>query len=130
LDRPVQRGQQLLTIAAPDGPWIVELKLADKDVGHVVDAQPVDSDGLRVSFLLATNPSETLYGRVQRISLATDRDADGEATVLLTVVPDQPIESGARPGAGVVANIHCRNTSLGYVWLHELLDTVRTTWLF
>ncbi len=39
LNRPVQRGQQLLNVANLDGPWIAELKVPDDRIGHVLDAQ-------------------------------------------------------------------------------------------
>ena len=39
LNRPVQRGQQMLNVADLDGPWIAELKVPDDHIGHVLDAK-------------------------------------------------------------------------------------------
>jgi hypothetical protein len=30
----------------------------------------------------------------------------------------------------VIARIHCGRRSLGYVWLHDLIDAVKTRWQF
>jgi hypothetical protein len=35
-----------------------------------------------------------------------------------------------RAGARVTARIHCGSRSIGYVWLHDFIDFVRTSLLF
>lgn len=37
IERPVQRGQKLLTVANPDGEWELEILMPEKKVGHIVD---------------------------------------------------------------------------------------------
>ena len=47
---------------------------------------------------------------------------------------DVAIDRGAltepRPGATVIARIHCGRRSLGYVWLHEVWEFIQTRILF
>ncbi|MBN2474172.1 MAG: HlyD family efflux transporter periplasmic adaptor subunit [Pirellulales bacterium] len=45
--RPVQRGQVLLRVADPSGPWRVELQMADDRMGHIRMAQQAMYDQLR-----------------------------------------------------------------------------------
>jgi hypothetical protein len=110
----------------------------DDRIGHVLSAEeeqraahgdePLDD----VSFIVATEPGATHSGRVQRIALATETDKTAGATVLVTADFDRstiPADE-LRPGATIVAKIHCGRRSLGYVWLHELWETIQSKVLF
>lgn len=129
-DRPVKQGQQLLTVADPQGPWMLELRVADDDVGHVLSAQEELRHDLAVSFLLATEPSVTYRGRIEEVAHVTDTSDGGAPTALLTVELEGTPPPDPRSGAGVVARIHCGRRPVGYVWLHELIDAVRSRVLF
>jgi multidrug efflux pump subunit AcrA (membrane-fusion protein) len=141
--RPVARGQALLTVADLKGPWVLELQVPDNRIGHVLQAQQDETHErdkakngnrieLPVSFLLATEPGVNFAGKVTRVALSTESDKTTGATVLVTVSFDRaeiPPEQ-LRPGATVVAKIHCGRRSLGYVWLHELWETIQSRVLF
>jgi len=44
---------------------------------------------------------------------------------------DDPAKLGElRPGAGVIAKIHCGKASISYVWLRDLISAIRTRLLF
>jgi hypothetical protein len=45
--RPVQKGQELLRVADPSGPWHLELKMPENRVGHVAAAQQALYDASR-----------------------------------------------------------------------------------
>jgi multidrug efflux pump subunit AcrA (membrane-fusion protein) len=127
--RPVKRGQLLLTIAQGEGPWELELRLPDADAGHLLRAQQARQH-LPVTFLLATDPAQSHHGIVERVALDVDA-SDGRApSVLVTVKLDGPALDDARAGAGVIARIDCGRRSIGYVWLHDLIDAVRSKLLF
>ena len=135
--RPVTRGQVLLTVAKLDGPWVLEIKVPDDHIGHVLTAEEEhqsadDNSPLDVSFIVATEPGTTHSGAVKRIALATETDKTAGATVMVTANFDRstiPADQ-LRPGATVVAKIHCGRRSLGYVWLHELWETIQSKVLF
>jgi multidrug efflux pump subunit AcrA (membrane-fusion protein) len=130
--RPVARGQALLTVDDLAGPWVVELQVADNRIGHVVEAQERDKPELPVAFILATGPGVSYEGKVGRVALSTETDKATGSTVLVTVAFDRsaiPPEQ-LRPGATVTAKIHCGRRSLGYVWLHELWETIQSRVLF
>jgi biotin carboxyl carrier protein len=127
--RPVKQGQLLLTVADPSGPWHVEIEVPDADAGHVIDAQRGSATPLPVSFLLASDPAVTHHGALERLAQATDTKSGNSAAQGIAVV-DGKLPASARAGGRVTARIHCGRQSLGYVWLHDLIDFVRTSiWL-
>ena len=61
LNRPVQRGQQMLNVANLDGPWVAELKVPDDHIGHVLDAKKsIERDDRVVS--IGDKPRRRLQG--------------------------------------------------------------------
>jgi multidrug efflux pump subunit AcrA (membrane-fusion protein) len=127
--RPVRRGQVLMMVADTGGPWVLELDVPDKYISYVLDAQRDLGDELDVSFALATEPGATYHGRVKRVARASEPDETRGLSVPVTVAVDSVALSKVRPGAGVAARIRCGRRALGYVWLHDLIETVRG-WLF
>jgi hypothetical protein len=128
-NRPVQRGQLLLTIADRSGPWILELHVKDHHIGHVLEAQPAAGESLPVSFILATDPETTYRGRIEKVAMISENDETHGQSVLLTVALDDAARRSIpelRPGATVLGRIDCGRRSLGYVWFHDLIDAVYT----
>ena len=128
-DRPVKQGHTLLTVADPSSPWILELRVRDAQIGHVISSQRSGSAELPVTFLLASDPALTHRGILASLALATDV-AEGESAADATVALPQALPAGVRAGSHVTARIHCGRRSIGYVWLHDLIDFVRTSLLF
>lgn len=129
-DRPVKQGQLLLTLADTTGPWLLELHVADRAIGHLIEAQSRSHSPVAVSFLLASDTTRTLVGRVDRIALSTNEFEGDTPATLVTVRFDATQLPNLRAGTGVVARIRAGRRSLAYVWLHDVLDTLRTHVLF
>jgi len=128
-DRPVKQGQTLLAVADAAGPWVLELRVPDSEAGHVLAAKQDDQSDLPVTFLVASDSAVTHRGHLERVALATD-SAGGESAAEAIVALDGPLPTNARAGARVIVRIHCGRRSIGYVWLHDLIDFVRTSLLF
>ena len=128
--RPVKRGQILMTVVDPSGPWVLELRVPDKHVGYVLAAREKLRPDLDVTFLLATHPSTTYRGTIRQVAMAAETDEQNQATVLVTVRIDRSRLPLLRPGATVVAKIDCGRRSLGFVWFHDLIEAVQTRLLF
>jgi multidrug efflux pump subunit AcrA (membrane-fusion protein) len=128
-NRPVKQGQTLIAVAEAAGPWVLELRVPDAEAGHVLAGQQDDQTDLPVTFLLASDPAVTHRGHLERVALATDT-AGGESAAEAIVALDGPLPTDARAGSRVIARIHCGRRSIGYVWLHDLIDFVRTSLLF
>lgn len=130
--RPVTRGQPLVTVARTAGPWVLEAKLKDDEIGPLLAAQRELGPERDVTFIVATDPAATYQGRVTRVAMATEPDEKTGPTVLVTVDIDrnQLSDERRRPGATVIAQIDCGREPLGYVWFHELLHAIRSRLLF
>jgi hypothetical protein len=130
--RPVRQGQRLMQIADLEGPWLLELHVPDRHVGHVLAAQREANTPLAVEFILATDPETTFAGRIERVAETTDNDEVHGPSVLVTVSLDERTKhaiAGRRPGATVIGRIACGERSLGYTWFHDLIDAVYT-WIW
>ena len=126
--RPVRRGQALMTVVDPDGPWVAEIQAPDVRIRHILRAARAESRPLDVSFVLASDPGTIRQGVVRTISSAVSM-RHGEPFVRLTADVDRNQIEFAQPGTTVVAQVHCGSRPLGYVWTHELLEAIQT-WLF
>lgn len=128
--RPVARGQVLLTVADLAGPWRLELRIPERRVLHLTEARRSGDGALDVSFALATNPGQVLWGKLDQVGGRTEiTEADGSVVLATASIDAEEIPERV-PGASVVARIHCGRRSIGYVWLHDLIDAVRTWVLF
>lgn len=128
--RPVERGQTLLTIGDTAGPWIVEVRVPDKDAGHLLRARKKLKSDLDVDFLLPSEPGRTYRGRVQEVALSCDTDETAHSSLRVVVAFDRNQIEHPRAGATAIPRIHCGSRSLGYVWLRDLIDVIRTKLLF
>jgi multidrug efflux pump subunit AcrA (membrane-fusion protein) len=128
--RPVARGQVLLAVADLAGPWNLELRVPERRMLHLAEARRQTVGPLDVSFALATNPAQVLWGKLDRVGSRTEITESEGAVVWATVNIDAADVAERLPGAGVVARIYCGRRAIGYVWLHDLIDFVRTWVLF
>ena len=66
--RPVQRGQTLLRVADPDGPWQLELHVPENRMGFITAAQRdrTWAKDLKVTYILATEPGTKHTARSPR----------------------------------------------------------------
>ncbi|NUQ65727.1 MAG: HlyD family efflux transporter periplasmic adaptor subunit [Pirellulales bacterium] len=128
--RPVNRGQALMTVADLNGPWQLELRIADHRVAHVLAAQRQSGRSLEVSFVAAGEPSVQRRGVLSRIGMRTEVAEPDGAFVLAYVDIDRNEISSRMPGATATAKIDCGRRSVGYVWLHDLIDAVRIWFWF
>ena len=128
--RPVKKGQALLRVGDTAGDWVLEVRVPDDDVGHVLAARESLGHDLKVSFVLTTDPDTVHEGTVREIAKATETHETEGASVLVTVAFDRDQISQLRPGATVVPRIYCGRRAVGYVWFHDLWDALKTYVLF
>jgi len=128
--RPVRRGQVLATIGDLEGPWRLELRIPDRRIAQVLAARRENREDLEVSFILATDPGLRLRGTLERVGMRTEIGETDGAFVLATVAVDRDNIPQLVPGAGVTAKIHCGRRAVGYVWFHDLMDAIRSWFLF
>jgi multidrug efflux pump subunit AcrA (membrane-fusion protein) len=122
--RPVKRGDALMMVADLTGPWELVLDVPDRSAGPVLAARRATGE-LPVTFQLGTDPGRILRGKITTVSPATELSAEAQPAVRVTAQLDDPAAPHFRPGATVVARLHCGRRSLGYVWLHGLWEAIR-----
>jgi multidrug efflux pump subunit AcrA (membrane-fusion protein) len=127
--RPVQRGQVLLTVADPEGAWVVELHVPEKRVGALIRAQQGGEPRLPVTFILATDSGRKHYAAIDKVAASVEPVQGNEPSVLVTVAVKRDELTDPRPGAGVTGHVSCGWRPLAYVWLHDLIDAV-WSWLW
>lgn len=128
--RPLRRGDQLLTVADPAGPWRLELRVPSRSAGRVLAAGNGEEGGHEVSWILTSQPDVAQRGVVRRLAQRLELDAAGQAHLRLSVEPQwkdsaAPAVGQITPGSQVSAKIACGQASLGEAWFYELIDTVR-----
>lgn len=138
--RPVQKGQMLLRVANPNGPWQLELHMAEDRMGHITQAEKLARDRgepLPVTYILATDPGTKLHGTVKEIQrIAEVRGEEGNTVLIKVAIDRNDIDhngkdpSNLRPGASVSAKVRCGRRSLGYVWFHDVLAFIQSRILF
>ena len=124
-NRPVQRGQALLSVANLKGPWVAELKVPDDLIGYVLDARE-KSTSLVASFQLATNRGVDYQGAIRRIATRTETVDNDRPVVRVTMDVDEKKIGELRPGATIFAEIHCGKRSVAYVLFHRLVEAVQS----
>jgi multidrug efflux pump subunit AcrA (membrane-fusion protein) len=134
-ERPVDKGQIVMSVADTAGPWELELHVRENRAGYVTRAwqqAQKEKEPLEVEFILATGTGKRLKGQVKQVDASAEVRGDEGNTVLVTVAIDRKEIDATelRPGAGVAAKIDCGRRSLGFVWFHELVDAVRSKVLF
>ncbi len=130
LHRPVQKGQALMAIVDPTSDWELELYVAARHSGHVLDAASSGDQPLPITFALTSHPGEQFEGTLKAVDhVAVDHDELGSA-VRIRVAIDADQLPELKTDATVVAKVHCGQRSLGYTWFHDLIDTVQSRILF
>jgi biotin carboxyl carrier protein len=129
--RPVDRGQVVLEVADPTKGWIIEARMPEDRMGHILKAQKEFGKDLTVDYRLESSPGETLSGKVMDVHEVAEVQGEEGNTVLVRVAvnkDDIPVES--RTGSGVSAKIDCGKRSLGYVWFHDVIEFIQSKILF
>jgi multidrug efflux pump subunit AcrA (membrane-fusion protein) len=129
-NRPVLRGQRLMTTANTRGPWVCELWVPESRVGYILAAQRDQAEPLDVTFALATDRGKTYTGIVNRVAARAEKIGEQPASVKITVTVPESVTDGMRPGAVVYAKIHCGTESLGFVWLHDIIEVLKARLFF
>ena len=134
IHRPVQPGDELMTVVDPSGPWEVEIHMRESRMGYVArswqEANEQNKD-MQVEYILASHPDQKLVGRVSEIHAAADIRGDEGNTVLIRVeVIDKEALPDLRHGVDVTAKVDCGRQPIGYVWLYELINWVQKNVLF
>jgi multidrug resistance efflux pump len=149
LQRPVEVGQELISIAATGGEWVLEVEVPDDDMAPVLAArerlearirsgQAAPVAALPAYFVSMTDPEHRYHGFVRRIASKAETKADeGKHVVKVTVGFSDAVRRAflrrnqeLRPGAEVRARIECGDARLAYVLFRDVIQVFYETVLF
>ncbi|QDT28083.1 HlyD family efflux transporter periplasmic adaptor subunit [Gimesia panareensis] len=131
INRPVQRGELLMEIMDPNGPWQLELDVEEKRMGHILRAAEKKGDiELPVEFILATSNELTYEGEVTEISTRVNSAEEVGPIVETYATFDKEELPMLRIGAEVSAKIDCGERSLFYVLFGDVVETARRYFWF
>ena len=130
--RPVARGQVLFTVADTTAGWCLLAEMPQDRIGQIVAAQRKGDAALASRFRLA-GESENIYtGHVESISTAAVFDTAGldqdSPAFEIKIAVDENDLLLARTGMNAQVRILCGRRSLGYIWLHDIWETLYS-WL-
>ena len=125
--RPVMTGQVLMEIADLDADYYLELELPEKREGHLDQyVQENNATDLNVTYILATDPDKDKEAKLALSSVSERAEPNEEhgAIIKMHAMPDQEglRELRPRPGAKVIAKVHCGRASCGFVFFHEIYE--------
>ena len=132
--RPVERGQNLMTIIENDAKWQLELELPERRISHMIEASAAaaqNREAAHVTFSLVSHPGAEFEGKMVSVDHQIDAHSDEGNTCLIRV----SFENGAidknllRVGTRVNAKIHCGQRSVGYVMFHEAIEAIHSSYL-
>lgn len=135
LHRPVERGQALLSIADPSGPWELELYVPERRLKHLSAARQLSPhkttrQPLEVTFTLASHPGQTFRGQVVEVEQTAQVRGEEGNTILVRVQVDKSQLPELHDQVTVTGKLYCGQRPLGFVWFVDLLETVQTKVLF
>lgn len=131
LRRPVRRGQALLTIVNPDGPWELELYVPERRIGHVLRSMQQQTEPLTVQFQLTALPGEEFSGQVIEVQRIAEQHGEHGNSVCVRVAFEQSRKSqlAQLPNeTSVAARIVCGSSNLGFVLFQDVVETLSTSW--
>ncbi|MFN0054977.1 MAG: efflux RND transporter periplasmic adaptor subunit [Planctomycetales bacterium] len=125
-DRPVRRGELLLEIMDPTGPWHLELEIPEQRMGHVLIGQEqLQTPALPVEFVLATATESTHQAHLETSSTRSATSEQGGTVVEVFASLDADELPHRRIGAEVTGKINCGRRSLGYVLFGDVIEFIR-----
>ncbi|MEM7559096.1 MAG: HlyD family efflux transporter periplasmic adaptor subunit, partial [Planctomycetota bacterium] len=133
LGRPVQPGDNVMTIARLDGEWMLELFIPESNVGHVSRNMPEDANELmEVEYFLMSDPENKYEGTLNRSDvhdMAQLHEEHGHSVRMLVDIDENDLVD-PRPGTEISARVYCGKEPIGYVWFHKLIEFVQSRWIF
>ena len=126
-NRPVRRGEVLMEIADPKGPWRLELGVEEHRLGHILREQlKLGVTELTVEFRLATEPDKTYQGKLDLIATRTNAsESKGSIIQVYVSIEDEALKTNRHIGAEVRAKINCGERSLGYVLFGDVVEFIQ-----
>ena len=132
VNRPVQKGQQLMRIADPDKDWQLELLMPEDRMGYLAKRQKELGHDLYVRYILATDPGTEHKGRIKEVQISAEvHGEEGNVVPIKVTIDKNDLRAEhIRPGASISAKVYCGRRPIGFVWFHDLVAFIQSKVLF
>lgn len=144
LGKPVRWGDGLFNVADLNGPWDIVLRVPESRIGYILDAgsdkssqeslaDDIDRNDVSVArsvtFFLKSDPGNRYTSEIVEVCNAVEVDPDkGKVTTIRCKVPADLVNR--RHGATIVADIHCGDRPMWFVYFGEFYDQLRRRWVW
>lgn len=131
-DRPIDRGDLMMTVSNTNGEWEIEMQVPDNRMEFVKTAQAEHGEqSLEVIFRLASNSEKTYVGKLSRLDYRSDQRSEEEQTMVLAYVSIDELELGdsLRLGTRVYGKISCGKRHNFFLLTYEAKHKIRE-WFF
>jgi len=130
LNRPLEQGTRMFSVAKVDEARILELKIPDKRSGYVQAAfqsSAKDNENLAVEFSIASFPDKRFAGEVTHVNPGLEQDTDLGYVLPIEADPTSELPENVRAGIPVAAKVICGRRSFIYCKTYEFVDWVNRT---
>ena len=130
LNRPLEQGVRLFSVAKVNNKRLLELKVPDQRSGYVQNAfRKSDSKekNLQVEFSIASFPDQQYEAEVTHINPGLEQDTDLGYVLPMEAIPTSELPEGLRAGIPVVAKVECGRKSFIYCKTYEFVDWMHRT---
>ena len=131
LNRPLEQGTRMFSVAKVDEQRILELKIPDQRSGYVQAAfqsnNTGDKENLEVEFSIASFPDQRFSGQVTHVNPGLEQDTDLGYVLPIEADPISDLPENVRAGIPVAAKVICGRRSFIYCKTYEFVDWVNRT---
>lgn len=127
--RAIQRGQELMEVAAINDKWQLEIELPVNRYCHLVRELENNKEP-KISFLLAADTSKRYFGKIVEVETSASLSSDNEQFIRLKADLESSDLHIEQARTGVTAKIYCGRASLGYLWFHDIGEFIQKNVLF
>ena len=130
LNRPLEQGTRMFSVAKVDENRILELKIPDRRSGYVQAAFQTsvqDEENLEVEFSIASFPDQRFAGEVTHVNPGLEQDTDLGYVLPIEANPISDLPENVRAGIPVAAKVICGRRSFIYCKTYEFVDWVNRT---
>ena len=126
--RPLRRGDSLFSIVDLDGPWQLQIQVADRDSGYVVRSR---EDGLqKVKFVLDSLPKESFEATIKHVGGSIENPKGDLCFLPVFAELESDIAKRAHMGANARVEFSCGLQPYWFVWCRPLLETIQQRYGF
>ncbi len=123
--RPVKCGDMLFRIADMEGPWQLELEIADRDLSYIVKHFVDKTDSPKIDYTLAADPATHLEATLSWLAPIAYRRPENGVVVEAHATIDSKQLDKRHMGAKVDATFACGKQPIWFIWSRPLVEELQ-----